>query len=408
MTGKDLIDSMEYVDAVWIEEAEKLVQRKKIFWKPIAAIAACLVLAVGILFMATWQNRILVLSANDVAALFEEKNTAGDSFEIIPLLVSNPQELPLNPLPDTQTVLLFNRNDRSMGGYVSKMHDGLIPILKRMCHSLGITVPDENANYYDYMGYCFGGGRGVLGQYDFFFVERTWKLEYKSGQYDLYLDGEQVTIDQSQRDEEIIASLTSIKQKLFAIFGTEFSNAKVVRKYGYRSTHGAETVHIYYYNEAAHPLNKVQTIPVTDYIVITFDNYENWTGDILSADKLIDAKIGYRKYRLTPESHYKTIGKGKLISLEEAEERLSKGYVFGKSCQECKSEQSEFGCTHYDYVSFEYIGDHDREGINLVLPFYVFYSKAGNTPNGNEKYEITYVCAIEISGLEDYYLNKKE
>jgi len=403
MTGKDLLDSMEYVDAHWIELAENPTIENRIRWKPLAAMAACLVLILGIVFFAFRENRTLILSADKIADIFENDDLLGE-YDIPPVVVSGAHELPLNPLPDTKTVPLFNRNDKRMGNPTGELlqHQALLPILERMCNSLGIAVPDAHANLYNYLGYWIGGGVGTLGQYDYFFVERPLEVEHKHGQYDLCLDGEQVTIDQSQNDEQIIASLASVQKKLFAIFGENFSDAKVIREYSYH-VYGAKSVTIYYYDEAAHPLNEVCSIPITDYIAISFDNEENWTGDPLSADKLINAKISYYHYRLTPKAHYQPIGKGKLISLQTAEELLAKGYSFGWRCQECADAQTDAGCTHYDYVSFGYLEDHDREGINLVLPFYVFYKKTGTEPNGNEIYKKAYVCAIEVTGLEKLF-----
>ena len=404
MTGKDLLDSMEYIDAHLIELAESPAAENRILWKPLVALAACLALILGITFFAFRENRALILSADKIADIFENDNLLGE-YDILPVIVSGAHELPLNSLPDTKTVPLFNRNDNRMGNPTGELlqHQALLPILERMCSSLGIAVPDMHANLYNYLGYWIGGGVGTLGQYDYFFVERPQEAEYRYGQYDLCLDGEQVTIDQSQTNEQIIASLASVQQKLFAIFGVDFSDAKVIRKYGYHYTYGAESVTVYYYDESAHPLNEACSVPITDYIAISFDNEENWTGDPLSADALINAKIFYCHYRLTPKAHYQPIGKGKLISLQAAEELLAKGYSFGWRCQECAAAQTDAGCTHYDYVSFGYVEDHDREGTNPVLPFYVFYKKTGTAPNGNEIYKKTYVCAIEVTGLEKLF-----
>lgn len=392
MTGEDLIDSMEYVDAQLVEAAEDPAPAKKRRWKPVAVIAACLAVLIGIGIIIPNRYFRLVLSAERIADVFEDENILGDE-EYAPGVVVAKGQIPrLNPLPTGETALIFHRNDAKIPKNDTELQKWSEPILERMCDSLGIGVPDESANKRDYLGYAFGEGQTPLGHDNWFYIERSWEAECHSGQYELRLDGELVTIDKSQSDEEILASLESIKQKLFVIFGVEFPDAKVV---------GGERV--YFYDEAAHPLNQVQLLPVTDYIVISFDNYENWIGDIVSEDKLINARIEYCQYRMSPSRHYQTIGNGKLISLEDAEEMLAKGYVFGKKCQECMAAQSAEGCSHYDYVSFEYVADSDRKGLNLVLPCYGFYKKTGELSDGLTRYAITYVCAIEIWGLENYF-----
>ena len=37
------------------------------------------------------------------------------------------------------------------------------------------------------------------------------------------------------------------------------------------------------------------------------------------------------------------------------------------------------------------------------MPFYAFYKKIGTAKNGNTIYAKTYVCAIETSGLDEYF-----
>ena len=94
-----------------------------------------------------------------------------------------------------------------------------------------------------------------------------------------------------------------------------------------------------------------------------------------------------------------TVGYGNQISLEAAEEMLAKGYVFGRK-----------NLTDYDHVSFVYVADSDRQGMNLVVPFYVFYKKLDEWQNGSEtyaNYATAYVCAIEIPGLEEYFEKQK-
>ena len=183
--------------------------------------------------------------------------------------------------------------------------------------------------------------------------------------------------------------------------GTNLPDAKVVRN--------ELGVTVFWYDEGSHPLNELYTRPVTDYIELYFDNVEEWEGDIISEDILIDASIYYCDYHMEPDEHYETIGYSNLISLEEAEELLDKGYVFGGSgCSECMSHQAKVDFYDYDHVSYVYVRGYDIEGKNLVVPFYAFYKKIGQLDDGTVKYAKTYVCAVEVPDLEEYFEKKAE
>lgn len=74
-------------------------------------------------------------------------------------------------------------------------------------------------------------------------------------------------------------------------------------------------------------MNQYQEEPVTGYIRISFDNYANWEGDIVSDDVLINSKITYCQYRMSVDTRYMKLGWSKLLSLEKAEEMLEKAII---------------------------------------------------------------------------------
>jgi hypothetical protein len=90
-----------------------------------------------------------------------------------------------------------------------------------------------------------------------------------------------------------------------------------------------------------------------------------------------------------------------MISLEAAEELLEKGYVFGgHSCPLCMAEQPEVDFSEYTCVNIEYLPDEKGE---IFIPFYAFYKYIGETDYGIGTYAKTYVPAVEVSGLENYF-----
>ncbi len=385
MTGEDLIDSMEFVDSKLVESAETPMPLEKKVWRRVTAVAACLAILVGIGIVFPKRYVRLPLFAESIGEIFVQENTLCDEEESYGMTVRQGQPLWLNPLPDSGTALIYHRNDRKILESEAQERKWSGPILDRLRQNLGGGVEG-----YDVSAGC----DGALGLYYYVCVEPSRRQQ---GQPELRLGGELVTVDPRQSDAEILASLESIQQKLWDIFDVDFSDARVIR-------YGEEYVDVLFFDEYAHPLNRIKQRPVTDCIELSF-NREDYQGVVSSADERITAKIRYIHYR---RNLYQIIGNGKLLSLEEAEKMLAKGYVFGKKCSLCEAADSEEGCTHYDYVSFDYFGDRDRKGLNLVIPVYAFYKKTGESDGGVTSYNITYVCALEVWGLEAYFEDQKD
>jgi len=107
------------------------------------------------------------------------------------------------------------------------------------------------------------------------------------------------------------------------------------------------------------------------------------------------------------EDYYEYIGEYKLISLPEAEEYLNKGYSFGGiQCPVCKADANtqSVDFSAYDFVQIEYYSNL----MEFALPYYAFYKhiETGEYPNGEgayEDYAVTYVPAICVEGLEEYF-----
>ena len=218
----------------------------------------------------------------------------------------------------------------------------------------------------------------------------------------IVLDGMTLSVDQRQSDEEIIESLSEIKESLFEVFGAEFSDTKVVRNYGSYTENGVESLSIYLYNESDNPINPYVLVPHSDYIQIYFDNVQNYSGDVVSDGVLTNCDVSYVEHRVDVKKSYVAEASVKIISLEEAEEMLYNGYVFGgHSCKLCMEAQEEISFEDYDAVGLSYVcGEGDDA---LVIPFYTFYQKIGKCKNGNFTYAKTYVSAVKVSGLEEHF-----
>lgn len=224
------------------------------------------------------------------------------------------------------------------------------------------------------------------------------------------LDGVKVEVDQTKPDADILQSLEIIKEKLFTIFGVDFADAKIVRKYGGDSEYGVNWLHVFFYDENAHPLNAMSETPVSDYIRLVFDNFANTEADILSDSILQNVTISYRQNRVSVKESYVESKKLNRISLDEAEEMLAKGYVFGGHfCSFCMQAQEAVSFDGYDKVGMIYVMGRDDKGKQTEsVPFYVFYKYIKDAENGNQVYAKTLVPAISVSGCEEFFEKQKQ
>lgn len=231
-----------------------------------------------------------------------------------------------------------------------------------------------------------------------------------------YVYGEQIKIDQRMSDDDMIANIDTIKNNLFKLFDTSFTDVKIKRRFN--DNYGskglvAESVSIYFYNESDHPMNPYVTEPLSDHILLEFDNSPSYTLDVVSDSILEVVNIYYREYRTDTKDLFSVSSYSPMISLEEAEKLLEKGYVFGGlNCPFCMANQEKVSFDDYDYVSFEYVREYpsSENGYEsrAFIPFYAFYKEIGMADNGNKLFAKTYVPAIEIDGYEEYFESQAE
>lgn len=297
----------------------------------------------------------------------------------------------------------------------NELREFLDSVLPPLTESLNITLPPyeilESERYggrervYEYLEF------GKHSRYSLKFVQSeayiSVGLSDFRGHQGIILDGETIQADQRLTDEEILDSLQSVKNKLFRIFGVSFTKEKVVRSYSSYSEYGVENLLVYFYNETGHPLERYGEI-LSDYILIRFDNFANYEGDIVSDGVLTVASVGYRKYRTPLAESYELIANAGLISLKEAEELLFNGYAFGGHyCPLCMDAQEEVSFEGYEFMGMEYYFGEEDDGSALVIPFYTFYKEIGTSQNGNKVYAKTYVSAMPLLGYDEYLESQK-
>lgn len=394
--------------------AEKLPRRKLLRWIPLAAVAACLVLVIGAIASIPRQVPVYenaLYTAEDIASLFSSDKIDGSTNAYKRIFVSDENQLPHVPLPHDESLTIYRYNGSNYGPDENELSDFLDSILPEFSAAIGINVPQyliETSPVYD--GYScvsidttdYNIYASQTGEYNCFRIYCSYD-RLKEGS--LTLNGTPVEVDQTQTDETIAANLSDLKGVLFDVFGVSFSNVQIIRSYDTWSQYGVTFMTIRFYNEDAHPLNKYSEQPNSDYIELRFDNFMNWDGDIVSETVLKKVTVCYYQYRADPSEMYTAEAYAKHISLSEAQLLLKNGYVFGgHSCNLCMAQQKKIDFSHYDRVSLAYVWGRDADGEKTIcVPFYAFYKYISTANNGVKTYARTYVPAIEVSGIEEYF-----
>ena len=398
MSKQKFIEAMSHVDDRILERYMKIedrmnAPRKK--WHLLAA-AACLLLVATVVSLLTppFYNS----SPYSVQEIADLLGTYDGTSSYEKVTVPDSSYLHLYDLPKQNYLPIYSFDMDGSKLNEAKLEQFIIPIYKRLTGTKPTAYEIEKPDF------------TLIGPYLYAYIENEilqtsatqtkyyhyFNFSAKSGEQ-LELDGEPVQIDCRQDDEEILISLSGIKKSLFEIFNVSFTHAKVER---------SGPIRVYFYNENAHPLNKTfagqktQTTnePVSDYICISFQ---------MDGIVLRNAVIEYRESRADVRSQYDVTAKVKRLTLEEAEAHLYQGYVFAMSaCPICTSRQEEVSFENYDFVSFEYIFGAHSEYLKLPtigLPYYVFYKQIGTNSSGNLIYAKTYVLAIHVDGLAEYF-----
>lgn len=446
MNGKTILTELGGIDGRFILQASPDAKPKKnTVWRPLA-LAACLALIVagGLTGYGYWRAHApadvqppvagdtgdpvdtadtagalppdtagddaarphLTLTAQEAGAAFRQVKMMNDAATRSYQKVYAPDVSFLGvSVTEADTLPGYDYLDRGLtpdGAELQSFMDGIAP---RLAKATGLSLPSAVTRE----------GLGGWPEADFsapgclFFAFQNGNADCLSLSHEdggVALNGVPVAVDQRLSDEQIIAALESLKRELSAIIGVSLPDIRVSRHYDGWSEHGATWIDILLYDESAHPLNRYLSSPVSDYILLSFDNAENYSGDVVSDDILEKVVILYSHRRVAAETEYMEKDYGPLMGLEEAEEYLRKGWVFGgHSCPLCMAEQEAVTFDTYDAWGLTYITTWNEAGDTATgaLPFYVFYKALGQAENGNTIYAQTYVPAVETAGMAEYF-----
>ena len=432
MKKEEWNEGLNHLDSDLVEEyvrkKEQLTQENKMpkgFWLRVGAVAACLVLMIGVMAalqeykppVPVWENAMF--SAEEIGEMFGNQKYDGGTNAYTEIYVPDAKYLYIDPIPEDAYLGIYQSLDLKTDLNKDRLRalaDGILP---KLAKSLGVCVPSYEIEESIFSGESISAEM-ESGNYLIRFrqtevgnelmLSKAYGDYAKDGGYaKIILDGETVQIDQRLSDEEILKSLESVKNKLFDIFGVSFPDAKIFRWYDDYQQNGATSITIYFYDESAHAMNLYGSL-ASNRISIEFDNFKNYEGDIVSDSVLTQATIRYNQYHNDRKVEIPRIATAKKISLAEAEALLYNGYVFGgHRCSLCMAAQENVNFEGYDFVDIEYVFGYDKQTrkFTVAIPFYAFYKKIGTATNGNAIYAKTYVAAIEVSDYESYFESQK-
>ncbi len=396
VSAKQVSQALSSIDSCFILEAENYQSRTS---PTFAYIAACLALVLCLVFAFAYPGHQATVpkppvyenalfSADEVGALFAGNYDSTQNYQKVyaPSLAL----LDIGAVPSSEYLDIYQEtpvtkdlDQAEFFRFADGIQSRLAAALGREPETYSILHEDHNV-----IRTRISADGDAYGQYS----GRHTQPQSSARQYfelssqdnaPLVLNGQTVQVDPSLSNEEILAAFTGIRDSLFLIVGENFDAAKIIRSYG---SSGLYSIQILYYH-ASDPLLLGNTI------YISFRN--NSESDCLQECSI----IRYTQYRVPVENTWSSAASCRMISLEDAYILLQNGYTFGGSgCNLCMQQQNAVDFTQYDAVGFEYY-----RRTTQIIPFYTFYKDIGESDNGNRIYAKTYVCAIELSGMDEYF-----
>lgn len=424
----DLIE--EYVD-----EKDKLRQKKaKSMHLRIGAVAACFAIAVSAVFTLPLlkkdeepylpnidtavteegtdvgssepvtdpdpNNESFALSSAELDKLFADLAGRGPTNQYQEIYAASPEHLLITPLKYTEYLPLYSFEESAPSKEDFKSFiDEHIDIAAEAFGISSRSYEIEEDEFYK-GGIMYSTELyGASGELYFDARENEFRFGYHCyGLKRLEINGSLVFISESDTDEQIRENLNETFDYVADSLGFEYTDVFIARHY---SEEELEYVRIYLYSPdgeaasasfAGYPIDREPA--ASEYVSLQFQS-----GDVPGRTYL--RHVGFNKIAGDKSDYLSVDKEAKMISLEEAEELLEKGYVFGgHSCRLCMAAQPEVDFSEYDYAELEYVS-----GITVKksLPFYAFYKYIGETKKGIGTYAKTYVPAVEVGGLDEYF-----
>lgn len=421
MKRKEWNEALNHLDPDLIEEyvAQKdfLQQKKKQkdLWLRIGAIAACFCLIVGTVVVVLMLKcnepptslsdpaiKIVALDADRVGEVFDSSKDNNGTNQYTEIYAPSLECLNITPLPNEEYLPIYSFSNRTpkkseLQKFIDKYLDAAINFYG--VDNSTYEIEKSYGHYFAKTGeedcyILFSEANNLMGFNHYYDDER------------IRLNGDMISILESDTDEQIQEKLHGTIAYICSSFGKEYTNIKIRRDYSYSQL---KTITVYVYpTEEFCFFGKGSEAPMTsEYIHLTFHTDWGkgsmcyWNG---SKEEAFLTNVSVVESIVPWSDYYNLTAKSKMLTLKEAEDLLKKGYVFGgHSCSLCMELQPEVDFSDYTCVEIEYVSDEKGE---ICIPFYAFYKYIGETNYGIGTYAKTYVPAIEVNGLDEYFQNQ--
>lgn len=428
----DVVERFVKMDNKLQKKANK--PKSKGIWLRFGAIAACFLLIVSAVIVVPmlrdddigikpyipngdpWSPvidssiRDIVLSADEVGNVFDAVMDSNGTNQYTKIYTSLPEYLGITPLPNAEFLPIYSTNKNSPSK--SELNDFIVEYLNSATEFFGVNeknyeiekdeMPNGDAFFEAEVSENKKGVRFTALNNSLYFYY------YSIGERRLEINGEKVSILESDTDEQIKEKLANTITYICTSFGKHYTDIKICRDYSYQQLKTI-TVYLYSTEETIFPSNFSKEPMTSDYILLTFytdwgsGTYCNWGG---SKEEAFLSGVSLYQTSQKWNDYYKIDSKAKMLTLEEAEDLLEKGYVFGgHSCPLCMAAQPEVDFSDYTCVEVEYVSDGNG---NMCIPFYAFYKCIGKNEHGIDTYAKTYVPAVQVSGYEEYFESQKD
>lgn len=437
MNDKNLLDAMSGIDPKLIMGAAPDAKQKKpagMAWVKWVAIAACFCLIVSAIIAIPllqedepgvkpyipngepWSPVIhadvgeVILNADQVGGVFDSTYDSNGTNQYTKIYASDPAYLYLTPLPDAEYLPIYSSGN--LDASQSDLQYFIDKYIDAATSFFGINSKDyeiEKEEYWDdsfyYEAEIIEGKEHITFNAD---GNQLHFRYYNLADKRLKLRGNTVSIMESDTDEQIKEKLSDTISYVCSSFDKKYSDIKIYRSYSYEQLWYV-TVYLYTEEKTIFPSDFSLSPMTSEYIALTFytdsgsGTRYHWGG---SKEEAFLVDIDLYETVQNWNDYYTVEAKAKILTLQEAEQLLEKGYVFGgHSCPLCMAAQPEVDFSDYTYVDVEYVSDMMGE---LCIPFYAFYKRIGTTEHGIDTYAKTYVPAVQVNGYEEYFENQKE
>jgi len=419
----------------YVEQRDGLMQKNKKsknMWIRFGAMAACLCLILGAISIAfkntpdiepyfpdgkAWSPVIssnvkdIVLSADKVSGVFDLTADNNGTNQYTEIYAPTTEYLGIYPLPDAEYLPIYssgnsNASKNSLEKFIDKYLDTATAFYD--INTKNYTIEKDEM----YNGNILYGAEVSESRKGVRFIAKNNSLYFDYYTLDdkrLKINGEMISVMESYTDEQIKETLRDTISYVCSSFGKNYTDIKICRSY---SSDQLRTINIYLYSpeETILPPNFYEAPMTSDYITLTLytdwgsGRYCHWGG---AKDEAYLSKVSLYETNENWKDYFRVDAKAKMLTLEEAEQLLEKGYVFGgHSCPLCMQMQQEVDFSEYTFVDIEYVSNQNGE---MYIPFYAFYKEIHESDSGIVTYAKTYVPAVQVSGLDEYFeLQKSE